>query len=1548
MRIFRWLGLAALACIALSAPIGCAQERPPINRVQALALSKHFFVGPNLSDPSDDPEFYMGHRIIDEPYGVGEGFFLFQSLGGLARVKFEIQENVLIARLTYERIQNTGGDGSQTTNNGQVVAEFNITSHFDIIQDYNPQTGELLNVIVENTTDRPWYEREYFRVDWSQNLVTTGYDFDNFALAAAIDGIQYAPLSYEVQDPSDPNAPVFDQANGYFDITTKVFANPQTVATPYGTFPLCWFYSMNGQYQFPATTCDPAEVTVRLSFKVRVDDDYEPEDWNGNKMNAFGWFTQDRYGYDRDYGIVDQDWHRFAAKYQIWDRGPAGSRYPGAATHVPGTQCAVDAWRDANGNVQNYEVDSAGQYVFDPKTGLPIPDPNGQPFTKSAVGLDPTRDADGDGTEDECEFTGIGPDGQPGVIDPGSQCDIFTYRCDIPLYERTSKTTPLYYGPTAPPDLFPSTAQALNEWNIAVKRSVQLGKSVEATRVNIDIGQKAATYISSEAALVANQQDPNPKNRLPDIFVLCHNPVIVGDDAACGAAGLAVRLGDLRYNFVDIIENPQFPSAWGIMTDFNDPLTGEKVQASINEWAYVLDIASQQVEDLIRWIDGEITNAQIANGQYADLSISAPAGSSPLQQWLAADKLGAGRYSPSVLSTQEIQSRLASIDHSIAAQNGLSTGKLPPTIASHLAAQNLATSLGPSMDASLEATRTQLLGSSWEAQLITPDVMQRAGFSPQQPFAGDPTTLNLASPLQGMNPRLQAWTNNILTNAFILKNMCVLQDEPEPDSLVGLARQARQLFPAPAMSDPSYAVDLYKRDQSLHQWLREQFHLSVIAHEMGHSMGLRHNFVGSFDALNYHTEYWQLRTRNGAEHYCATPAGVLDATTPHTNGADCVGPRWVDPVTDQEANDLIWKWGSTTVMDYPGDQTQDTNDIGLYDKAAMRFGYADIVDVENNMKVFVQADGSTPGTGADFINAVDGFGGIWGSPIGGNHYSTYNDKYNVLGTCTPRPGWTGDPQDPLALQCSGSNLDSVAERDMTTVNKIDTAVTAVRPDLVANFAVDSKTGRVRHPYAMGSDEFADFGNTPVYRFDAGADAYEQSQFLISTYEDRYIFNNFRRNRVMFTSDYVDNYTQTRYFQKVQGLTKALALGVELLSQGAADPTQDPGNLMPLALGSSDGLAMFVRVMTRPAPGAYVVNPAGPAPGGPPNPWGGAWQLGNAGSLSTPATSVNIALGNGQGRFIENNYDYTQGYWWFEYQTQVGSYYEKLAAPYYLTEAYNDFISNSEDDYVDGRYKNLSYASLYPNQIRRLFANFMANQSATQVNAQGTVAQIFTLAPYAMPVAASSSQPNPLTDVQYLPWEKYDAATPSTIQLQYPDGAVLLDPLVGWETQYPALINLFWYGPTSLNMDLVDQMRIFSPGDAASLSIPAAELVSYRDPLTGIEYVAKNYGTEVLNPNVGFAVAKTVGARMLQNANVLAQQAYEVAGPPGPGGELTYVTDAQGNAVPLTGQTAQNAAAILKSYASNIDTVRQLSLFFGYGPLQASGETPPVIPIQTSN
>ena len=62
-RIAR-LGLGSLFAIALA---GCASERPPINRVQANALDKHFFAGDDIQNPGDDPEFYWRNYVVDAP-----------------------------------------------------------------------------------------------------------------------------------------------------------------------------------------------------------------------------------------------------------------------------------------------------------------------------------------------------------------------------------------------------------------------------------------------------------------------------------------------------------------------------------------------------------------------------------------------------------------------------------------------------------------------------------------------------------------------------------------------------------------------------------------------------------------------------------------------------------------------------------------------------------------------------------------------------------------------------------------------------------------------------------------------------------------------------------------------------------------------------------------------------------------------------------------------------------------------------------------------------------------------------------------------------------------------------------------------------------------------------------------------------------------------------------------------------------------------------------------------------------------------------------------
>src|SRR6185295_12767243 len=88
------------------------------------------------------------------------------------------------------------------------------------------------------------------------------------------------------------------------------------------------------------------------------------------------------------------------------------------------------------------------------------------------------------------------------------------------------------------------------------------------------------------------------------------------------------------------------------------------------------------------------------------------------------------------------------------------------------------------------------------------------------------------------------WIRQQKENAMSKVGACSVE-QPEPASYVGLARQAQKLYPMPDKNDPNFAAKKVARDNALLQWIREQFHIAVIAHEMGHSVGLRHNFAGS-------------------------------------------------------------------------------------------------------------------------------------------------------------------------------------------------------------------------------------------------------------------------------------------------------------------------------------------------------------------------------------------------------------------------------------------------------------------------------------------------------------------------------------------------------------------------------------------------------------------------------------------------------------------------------------------------------------------------------
>ncbi|MFO0759120.1 MAG: hypothetical protein U0359_21690 [Byssovorax sp.] len=1592
--------LAGVIVVTAGGAVGCAQERAPINRVQANALAKSFFVGADLKDITDDPEFYMRNTVVDVGYGAAQdGLFTSTYAQPVSRIRWQITEDHLIARLAYERIKDSDAKGlthdglvKKTTNDGQIVASYRITSHFDIRRAYNPATGEESNVVEENTSDRTWDQREYMRVDWSQNESSGAYDFDTLSMMGLFGGIKYSPLSYSVLDPADPDAPHFDAEMGYFDVTNKAYAEPALIdlsSLGWGidTFPACYLPGDFAGGTDPYGNCNPTEITLRQSFKKVVDKDFEAFDVDGFRFEAYGDFQTEYKGYERNYGMIDDRWFRFGDRYNIWERS---HYYDDPAKMTGEIACDTHA-----------------------STALPTNDPY----------ADPNRDLDGDGTADECKDAG-----------KGSRCDIFKGKCTLPYADRKTVTIPWYINGAstaqidnynwqietekakdspdqskidelnkqiadaqkAGQDLFEATDWAVQEWDLAMKTAVQSARYVEckktggtdcATKFPMWTGQQddideaveitrelnacyrkngweSTTCVSAAKSAANNLPAGVPDQSkagiaavvgMQSIIVLCHNPVIKGDAPACGAEGLSPRLGDLRYNTVLDIDKPQQPSTWGIMVDGDDPVTGEKVASSINIWTHITDVASQGLVDLVRYMNGELDISEITEGKY-------------IRDWATAQKTAAGAAGGGALmSKDEVNARLAAaakVDAKTYAdltKNGVSP-QIRDVIAqgkAKLGDVAIDADVTSPSQAGITARMNRARGGETESKLINPAMLQIAGIKGNVPVSG--TIADMASPLAMNNPKVRSQLEQMKANALAARGACIINEAPEASSLTGIADALKKKFPIAEGED---GLARQARYEKMLRYIRRKYHYAVIAHEMGHSIGLRHNFVSTYASLFFRPQYWQLRTKNGKM--------TKECTDAVDDGNTCVGPRYFDPVTDEEQSQLIWMYQQSTVMDYPGDVSQDMIGLGVYDFGAARFFYGDTVSVYDQSLGKDYYAGGKVGVGITL--ATDTFGGLSGISYGLKganqgaddfHYSQLQKNYKVIDKCydvTPTaPSWwnadvdgTWDqgfdghvvsvdgkvqkcrqmPVDYAAysqLRMPDLKWDTTKKQYVTDTKHTETNNGFFRggPSILDTNKEDAKAPKlVRVPYAFATDHWADTGNVSVFRHDNGADPYEQVMFLITTQENRHIFDNYRRNRNTFSARAAADRSFSRYNEKLLGISGGIGFYGTIyqdlsVNQGFSFDSLWPliveGSLKGNILAATVAFDHFTRELSRPEPGVHYYKD--PAVGDPvlhsdsdsddygvgANFGPGAANSAEMVRIPNGATGYLRDIGFG-GHPLENALSENHGDYDSSYMINAGSYYEKINTAILLSESEDRFISQSRRDFYDARFRAVGMADVLPEGYRRVLANALTGDRsmlAPRIEASKS-ADPTKRKPVLDTTADNSRDPDakkypkrPIGWTSWWPTEGPAVCFPTNgknICTDYLGGDLkpnaipndqmaMVDPQIGWEVQKFLIAWTLAYIPANQKTTWLDQLKIYKLGSDADAKMD--NRIEWEDPASGIVYYAATYGKECLFGDNsatdkaacvaagGQWVQKGIGARVLEWANHLTAMGYSL-------------------------------------------------------------------------
>ena len=1160
----------AIGLVALALSVGaCAQDVGDIDRTQPNKIQKSAFEG----------QWYSRQTVVDIN-GTGTSTFIGNE-GDPNRVTFDFSENALIARRTHEDVLgiDAPADGVpddtatifDAAEDGSPVIAFGI-DHFDVQRVYNSATGEQSNVIVENRSDRPWFEREWIRIRWS----------DPAGALPSWDGIlgnarygHYEPPQDSTEEPdwyvecqekgsekvvdcSDEDAEVT-----YLDVTYTMFRQ--------SSFNECLtlFFSLPGLFN---ADCGTERIKMRASFaKIRdldihgecedcdqtftLQNDYKPREYDDFDDKRFGFFRMNRAVYDRRFGLRDYAVKQYAQLRSIWHR-----------------------YEDKDGN---------------------------------------------------------------------------------PLHPRDRVPKPIAYYVNAdhPVDLLDEMALISEDYDMAFRRIVFAASNAGGP----------AKYASIEDVprmfYICNNPGPSPDFTLedPSADELARldnlGPMFAKDrenllrfyeqsnegysTGVCKRPGTRKEMGDVRYSFFNFINTPNYNGPLGYGPSSADPLTGELYNGSSNAYGAAIDTQAQYLLDLINVINGDLEPEDIGYGANARTYFdqlrerAEPTRAQALEVTRGADGAQLAQ-APLTASKSDVRAVTRQQERLAKLQETMERKAADPHLQEVL-------SRGPDsfrLQSDFQRNPNKVFEDTpVEQKLIFPEIVEAANkgmLDPQTLEAGDDSAelpssldtslasvLSFISPLRGMSASAHIQEANQLDLKLLKKRVHMADDSLDP-RYMGWAREGREL--RDALIDRG--VDPYEVQLALWYWVRGKAYLGLQEHEVGHSLGLRHNFAGSTDALNYFPQYWSLRQKTfepdctGQGFQTFDPTGLATRQTAPTLCA--FGSEITPSAETHAANYALLMSGGDASQGWPefaaGLETYQTasimeygsvfglNDqagLGLYDYAALAYAYGDLVEVFNqppNKIEYVEnfQNGSFQQIGSTFgrsdakvtnMQDVDDYVRIQdGERIEDAPLEDERERYGYRGLRdNPWNYWHYSVLPIMFFDDTHTPTDEQVQ-DLHLSPRVDFSHIGGMWKLYDRSLVPREEAEaqelVQVPYKYCEDLFAGQSDYDCMRWDTGADNFEVLTNIIERYDAYYPINNFRRGRLAYGMTRSFRYVAERVFGRALKAYQFWLLDASARGVGWYTNPYGGGSTTMAAI---DGINFLGGIMTRPAIGTYALS-----------------------------------------------------------------------------------------------------------------------------------------------------------------------------------------------------------------------------------------------------------------------------------------------------------------------------------------------------------------------